>query len=62
MEVNSEALNIDTSNFYWYGYWLSEVEEIFERLTPLTVHTKNGTTERKEERRGNRRDKVHALG
>ena len=55
-EVNSEALkvNIDTGNFYWYGYRLSEVEEIFERLAPLTVHThmKNGTTERKEERRG----------
>ncbi len=54
-EVNSEALkvNIDTGNFYWYGYKLSEVEEIFERLAPLAVHThmKNGTTERKEERR-----------
>lgn len=54
-EVNSEALkvNIDTGNFYWYGYRLSEVEEIFEKLAPLAAHThmKNGTTERKEERR-----------
>jgi len=54
-EVNSEALrvNVDTGNFYWYGYRLSEVEEIIERLIPLAAHThmKNGTTDRKEERR-----------
>ncbi|KYH40872.1 MAG: hypothetical protein AYL31_005670 [Candidatus Bathyarchaeota archaeon B26-1] len=54
-EVDSEALkvNMDTGNFYWYGYSLSEVEEIFERLAPVTAHThmKNGTAERKYERR-----------
>jgi len=55
-EVNSEAVkvNIDTGNFYWYGYRLSEVYEIFEKLAPLAVHThmKNGTCQRREERRG----------
>ena len=54
-EVGSESLkvNIDTGNFYWFGYKLSEVEAIFKKLAPITAHThmKNGTTDRKEERR-----------
>jgi len=53
--VGSEhlKLNIDTGNFYWFGYKLSEVDDILKRLAPLAIHThmKNGTTERKEERR-----------
>ena len=53
--VGSEhlKLNIDTGNFYWFGYKLSEVNDILKRLAPLAIHThmKNGTTERKEERR-----------
>jgi len=53
--VNSENLkiNMDTGNFYWFGYRLSEVKEIIEEIIPLTAHThmKNGKTERKEERR-----------
>ncbi|MEM2936139.1 MAG: sugar phosphate isomerase/epimerase family protein [Candidatus Bathyarchaeia archaeon] len=54
-EVGSESLkvNLDTGNFYWFGYKLSEVEAIFEKLAPMTAHThmKNGTTPRREERR-----------
>ena len=44
---------MDTGNFYWFGYRLSEVKEIIEEIIPLTAHThmKNGRTERKEERR-----------
>jgi len=54
-EVSSESLkvNLDTGNFYWFGYKLSEVEAIFKKLALITVHThmKNGTTQRREERR-----------
>jgi len=54
-EVGSESLkvNLDTGNFYWFGYKLSEVEAIFKKLAPITAHThmKNGTTDRREERR-----------
>jgi hydroxypyruvate isomerase len=54
-EVGSESLkvNIDIGNFYWFGYKLSEVETILKKLVPMTAHThmKNGTTDRKEERR-----------
>ena len=53
--VDSERLrlNIDTGNFYWFGYELSRVNEIFRDLAPLAIHThmKNGKTKRKEERR-----------
>lgn len=44
-EVNSPrlGLTLDTANFYWYGYPLSEVYNIFEEFAPYVkhVHIKN---------------------
>jgi len=39
--VNSPRLGhtLDTGNFYWYGYPLSRVYNIFEELAPVTKHT-----------------------
>ena len=30
---------LDTGNFYWYGYPLSQIYKIFEELAPLVKHT-----------------------
>lgn len=40
-KVNNPRLGvtIDTANFYWYGYPLSEVKSIIEHLAPVTKHT-----------------------
>lgn len=39
--VNSPILNlnIDTGNFYWFGYSLEETENILDSLSSLAVHT-----------------------
>ena len=39
--VNSPILklNIDTGNFYWFGYSLEETENILSSLSSLAVHT-----------------------
>ncbi len=39
--VGSErfGLTLDTANFYWFGYPLSKLYEIYEALAPITCHT-----------------------
>lgn len=39
-------LTVDTSNYYWYGNSLKDVEEFLKMVAPYTVHThlKNGST------------------
>ena len=49
------GLTLDTGNFYWYGYPLSELYEIYKEFAPYVKHThmKNFTVEEgyKEKRR-----------
>ncbi len=33
------GVNLDTANFYWYGYPLATVNEIIEHFAPRTKHT-----------------------
>ncbi len=33
------GMNIDTANFYWYGWPLSKVHEIIRHFAPFTKHT-----------------------
>jgi sugar phosphate isomerase/epimerase len=46
--VGSEylRLTVDTSNYYWYGNNLKDIEEFFKLVAPYTVHThlKDGST------------------
>ena len=46
-------LNIDTGNFYWFGYSLQETENILDSLSSLAAHThlKNEKAMEKEKRR-----------
>ncbi|HHV81638.1 TPA: sugar phosphate isomerase/epimerase [bacterium] len=39
-------LTVDTSNYYWYGNKLEDIEEFFKLVAPYTVHThlKDGST------------------
>jgi sugar phosphate isomerase/epimerase len=53
--VGSDALrlNLDSGNYYWFGYTVSEVEDILRRASKLAVHThlKNEVSANKDERR-----------
>lgn len=53
--IGSESfkLNVDTGNYYWYGYPLNQVCEILDELAEHAIHThmKNGTSAKKDERR-----------
>lgn len=46
-------LNLDSGNYYWFGYTVSEVEGILRRASKLAVHThlKNEVSANKDERR-----------
>jgi len=54
-EINSEylKLNIDTGNYYWYGYTLDEVENILSEMAENAIHThlKNARTEMRNKKR-----------
>jgi sugar phosphate isomerase/epimerase len=53
--VGSDALrlNLDSGNYYWFGYTVSEVEHILRKASKLAVHThlKNEISANKGERR-----------
>ena len=53
--VGSESfkLNVDTGNYYWYGYPISQVCQILDDLAEHAIHThmKNGTSAKREKRR-----------
>jgi len=46
-------LNVDSGNYYWFGYTVSETHQILESASSLAVHThlKNETSEERETRR-----------
>jgi len=50
---NNLRLNIDTGNYYWYGYPLREAEEVMRKAIPFAAHThfKNGVSGEKDRRR-----------
>lgn len=56
--VGSErmGLTLDTGNFYWYGYPLNEIYEIYEEFAPYVKHTHVKNLSFTEERRYTRRE------
>jgi len=53
--VGSDALrlNLDSGNYYWFGYTVGEVRDILRKASKLAVHThiKNETSASKDKRR-----------
>lgn len=56
-EVNSDflGLTLDTGNFYWYGYPLDEVYDIYHGLATYVKHTHIKNAKAKEGQRDRRR-------
>jgi sugar phosphate isomerase/epimerase len=50
---NALGLNLDSGNYYWFGYKVSEVEDILRKASKLAVHThlKNEVSTNEGERR-----------
>lgn len=49
------GVNLDTGNFYWYGYPLSKVYKILESVAKYTKHTHVKNIRYPEEKRGKQR-------
>ncbi|MCD6510420.1 MAG: sugar phosphate isomerase/epimerase [Thermoprotei archaeon] len=58
------GVTLDTGNYYWYGYPVSIIYEIYEELAPRVKHThiKDATTERKLELRRPREVRMTPIG
>ena len=54
-EIGSDTLrlNVDSGNYYWFGYSISETQDILRRASRLAVHThfKNEQSKDKDRRR-----------